>query len=52
MCTPPFCRREGLSLQPNFQKKGGGGLTGPQLLGGVAGKEAVTFFKEGGTIFI
>ena len=29
---PPFCSR-GLSLQPNFQKKGGG-LTGPQLLDG------------------
>ena len=28
---PPFCRRGGLSLQPNFQK---GGLTGPQFLGG------------------
>ena len=28
----------GLNLQPNFQKEGGG-LTGPQRLGGVAGKE-------------
>ena len=25
----------GLSLQPNLKKKGGGGLTGPQLLEGV-----------------
>ena len=33
----------GVSLQPNFQK--GGGLTGPQLLEGVAGKEGVTFFR-------
>ena len=28
----------GLNLQPNFQKEGRG-LTGPQLLEGVAGKE-------------
>ena len=41
---PPFCKGGGLSLQPNFQK---GGLTGPQLLEGVAGKEGVTFFRGG-----
>ena len=34
----------GLSLQQNFQKGGGGGLTGPQLLQGFAGNERVTFF--------
>ena len=33
-----------LNLQPNFQK-GGGGLTGPQLLQGVAGKEGGDFFQ-------
>ena len=32
LCTSPFCR--GLSLQPNFQKGGGGGLDRPQLLEG------------------
>ena len=39
----------GLSLQPNFQKGGrwGGGLTGPQLLKGVAGKEGGDFFQGG-----
>ena len=51
MCTPPFCRREGLSLQPNFQKKGGGGLTGPQLLEGVPGKEEGDFFQGRGYNF-
>ena len=41
---PPFLQAGGggLSLQPNFQK---GGLTGPQFLEGVAGKEGVTFFR-------
>ena len=34
---PPFCGGGGgLTLQPNFKK---GGLTGPQVLEGVAGKE-------------
>ena len=47
---PPFCRVVvvvvvgRLSLQQNV-KKGGGALTGPQLLEGVAGKEGVTFFR-------
>ena len=31
--------------QPNFQK-GEGGLTGPQLLEGVARKEGVIFFRQ------
>ena len=43
---PPFLQGR-LSLQPIFQK-GGGGLTGPQLSIGVAGKEGVTFFRGGG----
>ena len=34
----------GLSLQPNFQK-GEEGLTGPQLLEGVAEKEGGDFFQ-------
>ena len=42
----PF-RKGGLNLQPNF-KKGAGGLAGPQLLEGVAGKERVTFFRGEG----
>ena len=36
----------GLNLLPNFQK--GGGLTGPQPLEGVAGKEEGGFFQGGG----
>ena len=46
MCTPPLSAGGGggqLNLLPNFQK--GGGLTGPQLWDGVAGKEGVTFFR-------
>ena len=35
----------GLNLQ--IFKKGGGGLTRPQLLEGIAGKEGVTFFRGG-----
>ena len=45
---PPFLQGGGLSLQPNFQKVGGGGVTGPQLLEGVAGKEGGDFFWAGG----
>ena len=40
-------RGGGLNFQPNFQKEGGG-LAGPQLLEGVAGKEEMTFFGGGG----
>ena len=40
---PPFCCG-GLSLQPNFQK-GGGDLTGPQLLDKTAGKEGSDIFQ-------
>ena len=43
---PPFLLGlggRGLNLQPNFQKRGGG-LTGPQLLDGIAGKEGGNFF--------
>ena len=40
---PSFCREGGeLSLQPNLKR---GGLAGPQLLEGFAGKEGVTFFS-------
>ena len=44
-CAPllPFLLG-GLSLQPNFQK-GGGGLAGSKLLEGVAGND---FFQGGG----
>ena len=42
---PPLWGGGGLSLQPNVQK--GGGLTGPHLLEGVAGKEGLTFFRGG-----
>ena len=35
----------GLSLQPNLKKEG---LTGPQLLEGVAGKEGGDFFRGEG----
>ena len=43
---PPFLQEEGgeSSLQPNFQK---GGLTGPHVLEGAAGKEGMTFFSGG-----
>ena len=45
---PPFFKGLGVNLQPNFQKvwgggRGGGGLTGPQLLEGLLGKKWVTF---------
>ena len=45
MCTHLFFlqREEGLNLQPNLKKEG---LTGPQLLEGVAGKEGSDFFQE------
>ena len=38
---------EGLSLKPNFKKAG---LTAPQLLEGVAGKEGLIFFQEEGGV--
>ena len=40
----------GLSLRPNFQKGGGGGLTDNNFLKRVAGKE-VGDFLQGGCIF-
>ena len=43
---PPFLLGGGLNLLPNFQK--GEGLTGPQFLEGVTGKEGVTFFQGWG----
>ena len=39
-----FLTHRGLKLQPNF-RKGGGGLTGTQLLEGIAGKERGEFFQ-------
>ena len=48
---PPLSAGVGLNLEPNFQKgRGGGGLTGPQLLEGFAGKKGVTLFR-GNAIF-
>ena len=45
-CTPPPSFSAGEVEPPTkFSKKGG--LTGPQLWEGVAGKEGVTFFREG-----
>ena len=51
VCTPLSAGGRGLNLQPNFQKGGGGDLTGPQPLEGVVGKEEVTFFQRGGMQF-
>ena len=47
--TPPplFAGEEGLSLQPNFQK-GGGGLTGPQFLEEGCWERGSGFFMGGG----
>ena len=44
---PPFLLgggEGGVSLLPNFQKEGGGGLTGPQLV------EEGDFFRRGGQL--
>ena len=49
MCTspsPPFSR--GVEPPTKFSKRGGGALTGPQLLEGVAGKEGDDFFQGAG----
>ena len=44
-CAPrPLSAGRRLNLQPNFLKRGG--LAGPQLLEGFAGKEEVTFFMR------
>ena len=52
MYTPPFCWG-GWTLNQIFEKAGGvGGLTKPQLLEGVAGKEGVTFFRGGCNFYI
>ena len=48
---PPLCWG-GVEPPIKFSKKGGGGLTGYQLLEGVAGKEGVIFFKWGCSFFI
>ena len=44
---PPFVQG-GDSASNQILKKGGGGLTGPQVLEGFAGREGVTFFRGGG----
>ena len=48
VCTPPSAR--GMSLQPNFQKRGGA-LTGPQLLRGGCWENGGDFFQGRGAIF-
>ena len=42
---PPYSSGRGVEPPTKFSKRGG--LTGPQLLEGVARKEGVTFFREG-----
>ena len=42
----------GLSLLPDFQKRGGWGLTGSQFLEGVACKEGGDFFPGGELQFL
>ena len=37
----------GVEPPTKFSKKGGGGLTGPQLFGGGGGNKGVIFFKGG-----
>ena len=44
---PPPLSAGGVQPPTKF-KKGGGGLTGPQILEGVAGKEEGDFFQAGG----
>ena len=43
--THTFLLEWGLNLEPNFRK--GGGLTAPQLLERVSGKEGTDFFQVG-----
>ena len=45
VCTPPPCCWGDWTSHQIFKKGGEGGLTGSKLLEGVAGKEAVTFFR-------
>ena len=42
MCTPPLSAG---GVEPPTKSLKRGGLTGPQLWEGVAGKEGVTFFR-------
>ena len=49
---PPFLQEGGVEPPTKFsKKKGGGGLTGPQLLEGVPGKEEGDFFQGRGYNF-
>ena len=43
----PLSAGGGLSLQPNFQKEGGGGLVGPQLLEEGCWERRGDFFQGG-----
>ena len=48
MCTPlPLSAGGGEGAEPPTKISKRGGLTGPQLLQEVAGKEGVTFFRWG-----
>ena len=49
MFTSTLSGGGGLNLLPNFQKEGG--LTGPQFLEEVTGKEGMTFSSGGGVKF-
>ena len=41
----PFLFGGGVEPPTKFSKKGGGGLTGPQLLVGFSGKQGADFFQ-------
>ena len=45
VCIPPLFLLGELNLLPNFQKGGGGGLTGPQVLEGVCWERGGDFFQ-------
>ena len=51
MHTPFLLKGGGGAEPPTKFSKRGGGLTGPQLLEGVAGKKGGDFFQEGVAIF-
>ena len=48
MCTHPFLLQGGGGVEPPiFQKVGGGGLTGPQLLDGICWEQGGDFIQGG-----
>ena len=51
VCTPPLSAG-GERAEPPTKVSKSGGLTAPQFLEGVAGKEGVTFFRGGGCNFL